>query len=522
MNPDINTTAEAVAPVHSVSLRALLPSASFVGCGDWSVRRACHDSRRVQVGDTFFNCVDTNNAGPEGARNRSASHRHAGEAIARGAAAIVTPRPLTGCPIPQCLFPDPAVAFGRMCHALAGDPGRQVQVVGITGTNGKSTVAWLIRAAISRLAGRCGLMGTIEYDDGCHIVPAPLTTPPAPVVARWLHTLASHGTRFAAIELSSHGLAQGRTAGLPLQVALVTHLSHDHLDYHHTAAAYRAAKERIIEGIVPGGVLVLNRDDERLAGFAATANVPRMGFGTQPQDSSADVCAVSETAGLWGQTLRLTAADQQVTTLTRLVGAHNLSNIAAAVTALLRLGFSLSDIAGVLPELSAPPGRLEEVTGPPGTRIFVDYAHTPDAIERVTTALQQWTRGRLIVVMGAGGDRDRSKRAAMGRAASQADLLVLTSDNPRSEDPAAILRDLAAGVALPREFVLQDPCRRSAIRRAVTSLREGDTLLVAGKGHERVQIHATGTVPFCDAEEITAAVQQLQLWRPSSPARRAA
>jgi UDP-N-acetylmuramoyl-L-alanyl-D-glutamate--2,6-diaminopimelate ligase len=396
---------------------------------------------------------------------------------------------------------------------LNGIPDRKLWTAAVTGTNGKTTVSFLMREMLNRLHGPCGLMGTITYDDGTERVPAPLTTPPGDVFYDWLGRMVKGGCRSVAMELSSHGLDQERTAGLGLDVAVMTNLGRDHLDYHRNTADYLAAKARIMEYLRPGnegigtgrpGTVVLNLSDPNLAGLD-TGEHDTVLFSTLKSAGgrSADLQVVTADLEIQGTRLLLDWRGKELTIDSPLVGRFNVENLTAALAAGLALGLDPKACAAALGGVPQVPGRLERFVLPNGGLAVVDYAHTHDALSAVLTACDELTNQRLLVVFGCGGDRDTGKRPLMGAvAARQSDRAWITSDNPRSEEPGGICRDIMAGfddVDEPRagrRAMIVD--RREAIEIALENTGPGDIVVVAGKGHEDYQLIGTRVIDLDD------------------------
>lgn len=470
-----------------VSLRRLFPDASFVGCAEIAVSVATDRSAECVPGCLFAALPGTKLQGRD----------FVPEAICRGASAILTPTPLPEVPLPQCIVSDARTAYAQLCHALAGWPTRRLGVAGVTGTNGKTSTAWLIRSMLAEAGYKTGLLGTIEYHDGEKSTPATLTTPDAKTLSTWLGSTLANGGNFAAVELSSHALDQGRAAGLLLDVAIVTNITHDHLDYHASAEEYRAAKARIAGLLKPGGCLVLNADDP--GGRSLLDRTPdRCQARTFGIEQPADVIAADIRESADGVQFLLRTSVDQVEISTSLLGRHGVANCLAAACAGLHFGLSLEQIASGIAALSCVPGRLQRIDGGQPFQVFIDYAHTDDALRRVIAAVRSVTPGRVLCVFGAGGDRDRTKRAPMGAAASTADVAIVTSDNPRSEDPQSIMYDILAGCTSPAMHV--DPDREQAIHWALQHAAPEDSVIVAGKGHETVQIVGHRKFPFDDAQ----------------------
>lgn len=393
----------------------------------------------------------------------------------------------------------PAAAL--LARRLHGRPDLNLLTAGVTGTNGKTTVAFLLRQLLDSLQGPCGLMGTICYDDGVQSIPAPLTTPGGTVFYQWLARMRDHKSRSVAMELSSHALDQGRTAGLGLDVAIMTNLGRDHLDYHTDLTDYLRAKARILDLLRPAGegprgkagFLVLNADDPRLASLD-TGDHQVIRFSARPNSTAeADLRVVDAKLSLSGTRLVLDWQGQGLDIVSPLVGRYNVENLTAALAAGLGLGFPAQNCAAALSEVSQVPGRLERIALPSGAIAVVDYAHTHDALAAVLGACDELVESRLITVFGCGGDRDRGKRPLMGEVAARgSDLVWITSDNPRSEDPAAICADILAGyeaASSSRSSGCEVEVDRTAgIEAALAAAGPGDIVVVAGKGHEDYQL----------------------------------
>jgi UDP-N-acetylmuramoyl-L-alanyl-D-glutamate--2,6-diaminopimelate ligase len=486
-----------------VSLRRLFASASFVGCGDVAVSDVSDDSRQCRPGCLF--------AALPGYRTDGLHHLE--EAVHRGAAALLLSRPLPEVPLPQCIVPDVRRAYATLCEALFGYPSRRLGMVGVTGTNGKTTVTWMIRSILEAAGHAAGIVGTIEYSDGIESEPALLTTPCARTLAQWLAATASRATRYAAIELSSHALDQSRAAGTLLDVAVVTNITQDHFDYHGAFDHYRAAKGRIVEQLKRSGLVVLNADDPAAA--AVAGGTPE---GVQVRTygcvEAADVTARDIRCSIDGSDFRLCCGVEEIEIHTPLIGRHNVSNALAAATSALHFGIPLSEIAEGIANLELVPGRLQRVAAGHDFNVFVDYAHTHDALERSICAVRELTAGRVLCVFGAGGDRDRSKRPLLGRAAGLADVAIVTSDNPRHEHPQAIIDEVLTGCRQVEVSLHVDSDRRAAIAWALENAEPTDTVLIAGKGHENMQIIGDERRPFDDAQvcrEILAEMTSRQL-----------
>jgi UDP-N-acetylmuramoyl-L-alanyl-D-glutamate--2,6-diaminopimelate ligase len=470
-----------------VSLRRLLPQARFVNAVDVVARDASESSIGCGPGSVF--------AVIRGSQRDGAAF--VPDAITRGAAGLLTDRPLPDVACPQCIVPDVRSAYAQLCQALAGDPSRQLKVLGVTGTNGKTTVTWMVRSILKRAGLQTGVLGTVEYHDGLHAEPSALTTPAARSLAQWLARMVDAGATHAAIELSSHALHQDRAAGIELQAAAITNITQDHFDYHGNFDAYRHSKSRIAELLADDGVLALNRDDPGSWSvrelISPATRVVSCGLGT-----TADFAGQILEESLTGTRFRLRCEGHAHELRWGLIGRHNVANALAAAAMCTHLGLDDEAIIAGLEHFRAVPGRLERVEAGQPFDVFVDYAHTDDALRRCLQGLRSVTAGRVICVFGAGGDRDRTKRPLLGRAAALADVPIVTSDNPRSEDPLQIIDDILAGLrALDREPAIE-PDRAAAIQTAIELARPGDCILIAGKGHEREQIVGDRRLPFDD------------------------
>ncbi len=464
-------------------LDELLPGAPAV-----DVRGLAYDTRRVQPGDAFF-CV-------RGFTRDG--HELAGEALARGAGALVVDHPL-GLGVPEAIVGDVRAAMAPAAAALHGDPTARLAVVGVTGTNGKTTTAYLLRSLLEAAGRRTGLLGTVTSVVGGQEAPAIRTTPEAIDLQATFARMLDAGDTHCAMEVSSHALELHRADAIHWAVAVFTNLTQDHLDFHPSMEAYFAAKRRLFTGAAAGGaglgaagpgVCVVNVDDRHGARLAAGLDGEVVTVGL---DARAQVRATDVEFDLHGSTFRLDGTELR----SPLPGRFNVLNVLGAVAAVRALGIDDDTIAAALPRAGRVPGRFEAVDEGQPFAVLVDYAHTPDSLENVLRAARPLARGAVWCVFGCGGDRDRGKRPLMGRvAAALADTVVVTSDNPRSEDPEAIIAQVAAGAPQPVEAIVD---RREAIARALESAREGDVVIIAGKGHEQGQELAGGVkVPFDD------------------------
>ncbi|MEJ7656876.1 MAG: UDP-N-acetylmuramoyl-L-alanyl-D-glutamate--2,6-diaminopimelate ligase [Thermoleophilaceae bacterium] len=461
---------------------------------DVPIARLAYSSRDVAPGALFF-CVPG---------FRADGHDFASDAVARGAAALVCERPL-GLGVPEVLVPDVRAAMGPAAARFHGDPSAELRVVGITGTNGKTTTAYLVRALLEAGGVRCGLLGTVTSVVGGREEPVERTTPEAIDLQASFRRMLEAGDRACVMEVSSHALELGRAEGIRFAARIFTNLSQDHLDFHPSMEDYFVAKRRLFRA--PGGdpgASVLNVDDSwgrRLATEVDDAV-------TYAIEAAADYRAREVRFDTTGSSFRCETPEGAVDLRTRLPGHFNVLNALAALTAARALGVELATAARALATAERVPGRMEPVDEGQGFAVFVDYAHTPEALDNVLRAARELTAGRLHVVFGAGGDRDKTKRPLMGRVASAlADRVVVTSDNPRSEDPAAIVEELLVGAG---ESVEREVDRRRGIERALAGAAPRDVVVIAGKGHEQGQELAGGRKePFDDATVAREALRAL-------------
>lgn len=475
---------------------------SLVG-DDVDVRDVHRDSRRVGEGDLFAAIVGAN----------VDATRFVPDVRARGAAAVLAERPTE---LPTLVVPSVRSALGPVAHALAGDPTAKLAVVGVTGTNGKTTTTFLIDAALAALGHRPALLGTVASRAGAVATASSFTTPEADDLARFAKAAVDEGASHLVMEASSHALAQERTAGTRFSVGAFTNLTQDHLDFHGTMEAYGEAKAKLFLTHRPTRSVIHVGD---LFGAALATRLADAGLAvvTVGDVARADVRVIAARFDARGIEATLATPDGELTLTSGLVGRHNLENLLVALGCLVALGVPALDAARALGSAKGAPGRLERVSDPRGVTVLVDYAHTPDALANALAALRPITEGRLIVVFGCGGDRDAGKRPLMGRAAAEgADLVVVTSDNPRTEDPAAIVAAIVPGVReggkLERTqlegddgFVVEVD-RERAIGLALRAARAGDTVLLAGKGHEDYQIVGTTKRHFDDREVAAHAI----------------
>lgn len=441
------------------------------------------DSRRVTPGMLFCAVEGTVYDG----------HTFLADAARRGAVAALVCRPTSEVSLPQVVIRDSRAAAAYAAARWHGNPGARLTLIGITGTNGKSTTVTILRHLLNRQA-TVGMIGTLGAMDGTGTtVPdtGGLTTPGPVELHGVLARLVQRGCDTVVMETSSHALDQRRLAGLVYRAAVYTNLSHDHLDYHADYDAYRAAKMLLSAQLAEGGVEAVNGDDPAWSALPVRPGIRRVTFGERPD---AEVRAEAPAFDVDGTRFVLWIGGDRHDVRLPLLGEFNVSNALGAAAAAWGLGHPPARVAGVLADAPQVPGRMERLAGD-GYVVLRDYAHTPDALDRVLRALRPLVTGRLIVLFGCGGDRDRTKRPVMGRiAAERADLAIATSDNPRTEDPERILDDVEAGMQGTDHLRIVD--RRQAIHDALAMLKPGDCLVLAGKGHETYQIVGTERRPF--------------------------
>lgn len=435
-------------------------------------------------------------------------HDFAADAVAAGAVALVCERPL-GLGVPEYVVADARAAMPPLATRFFGDPSAELAVIGITGTNGKTTVAYLVRQLLAQAGVECGLIGTVEWVVGGKSTLAQRTTPEAIDLQRAMRSMLDAGDRALAIEVSSHALELGRTEGVRYTSAVFTNLTQDHLDFHASLDEYFAAKRRLFESLPQHSVV--NIDDQygrRLADDFPTVTYSALG-------APADYVANGIAFDVRHTSFTLQSPDGEFPVEMRLPGDYNVANALAAVAAVAPLGVSTDRAVAALAECKGAPGRFELVDAGQPFTVVVDYAHTPDSLDNVLAAAAKLPHERLIAVFGAGGDRDRSKRPLMGAAAARhSDVVWVTSDNPRSEDPAAIVAEVRAGcdeqASQSGAFVHEEVDRRAAIEQAIADAREGDIVVIAGKGHEQGQEFADGEkLPFDDVTVAREALERL-------------
>ncbi|MCG8600587.1 MAG: UDP-N-acetylmuramoyl-L-alanyl-D-glutamate--2,6-diaminopimelate ligase [Verrucomicrobiales bacterium] len=454
---------------------------SVVGSLDLDIKGVSYDSRKVSEGDVF--CALTG-LGADG-------NEFVDAAVESGAVAVISEKPNPAeFPVTWLQVRDARSAMGGLASNLQGHPGMEMPVIGVTGTNGKTTTSFLIHYLLESILRRAGLIGTIHYSNGDGIVDAPHTTPESPDLHRLLREMRNHDCRGAVMEVSSHGLSQKRVEGVPFDVGVFANLTQDHLDYHGTMEEYFGAKRVLFEMMDADSrkksTALINVDDafgDRL-NKERFENLTKFTYG---RSANADFRASDLKSDFNGTSFTLSFKERKFLVRIPLIGDFNVSNAVAAIASAYAVGLNLREVISKMPNAPQVPGRLEVVGNRQiSYRVFVDYAHTPDALRNVLSTLRALEPARIITVFGCGGDRDVTKRPLMARAAEEgSDYCVLTSDNPRTEDPAGIIVDAEKGFQGSNYEAVED--RASAIETAINLAGERDIVLIAGKGHEPYQ-----------------------------------
>ena len=481
-----------------MNLRDLLDGlhgATMIGEATVEIREIRNDSREVMPGDLFVAVRGM----------RADGHAFVPVALERGAAAIVVERELPGVAVPQVIVPDGSIALGLLVARSFGNPAQAMTLIGITGTNGKTTTTYIVEAILTAAGFRPGVVGTVEYrwhTGQGHERAAPYTTPTPQILHGALAQMRDAGCTHVVMEVTSSALAMDRVAGMQFAVAAFSNLTQDHLDVHGTMDAYRDAKRRLFSDHLRG-TAVVNVDDPEGAGMAAAATGKVLRVSAAGRE--AELAVVHQDSSVRGIEARIATPRGELAVQARpLLGHYNVENLALAVGIAEALALPHEVIARGVAALPGVPGRVERIANQAELDVIVDYAHTPDALHNVLAAVRPLTRRRLICVFGCGGDRDPTKRPKMGAAvAALADLAIVTSDNPRTEDPRAIIDQILPGV--PRPFAIEVD-RRTAIRVAIAEATPGDVVVIAGKGHEDYQILGTTKHHFDDREEAAAAI----------------
>ncbi|MEE9402093.1 MAG: UDP-N-acetylmuramoyl-L-alanyl-D-glutamate--2,6-diaminopimelate ligase [Desulfobacteria bacterium] len=496
-----------------------VPVMHFAGVEDQIIDSVHYDSRTVRPGGLFVAIQG----------HRWDGYTYIEEAIENGAVAVLTEKEWSGRPsISVAQVENARLALAAVSSAFYGDPCRELCMIGITGTNGKTTTAYLMESILNAAGLEVGVIGTINYRFGGQSFTSPVTTPESLDLMRLLRKMADSEVTHVVLEVSSHALDLHRVAFCEFDVGVFTNLSREHLDYHHDMETYWQCKRELCVGRLGVGskrgraTAVTNWDDLKGKELYGEVSVPclRAGLSDDCEIRAQDINLTKDAASG-----RVRTPEGEFDFTSSLVGKHNVYNILSATGVAIALGLPLDTIQKGIMDLRGVPGRLECVTNDLGLSVFVDYAHTPDALENVLSVLRGLTSGRMITIFGCGGDRDRDKRPMMGATAGRlSDLVVLTSDNPRTEAPEAILAGIVEGTAAVQSHQYElhelakgfetpgyvvEPDRRKAIALGLGAARSGDTVIIAGKGHETYQIIGETTIPFDDRVEAKKILQQL-------------
>lgn len=422
------------------------------------------------------------------------SSKHMDEAIANGALAIVCdmPNPFLK-EIVQLIHSDVAAVEGKIAASYYEHPSQELFMVGVTGTSGKTSVTYLLKHLLDKAGSLTGMIGTIEYVIGDQRRKASLTTPEVVVNHKMLREMRHAGCQACVMEVSSHGLSQGRVDEIEFDAAVFTNLSHDHLDYHHTMEEYAAAKERLFSSLPSDKWAVVNCDDPYGMQMLKKCKASSLTYGFSEK---AMVRCTSFTLSAQNTCFEVSYQKQTATFRWNLIGKHNIQNALAAIGVMLTKGMALQDLVPLFETVPTIPGRLERVGN---SLVFVDYAHKPDALEKVLLFLNEVKKGKLLTVFGCGGERDHAKRPLMAKIAeTYSDLTIVTSDNPRSENPLSIIEEIQKGFLTTNYLI--EPDRRKAIEQAIGFAKKEDLILIAGKGHETYQLFSHKTLPFDDRQ----------------------
>ncbi len=482
--------------LHSL-LHGFDSSIKLDGVPDLPITGICEDSRQARPGDLFIARAGTKTDGKQ----------YALDAAAKGAVAVVTDQPIVAPSLPQIIVANPAAVISPLAEIFHGSPSRALRMLAVTGTNGKTTTAYLVRHILKAAGRKCGMIGTVEVDDGKECREASMTTPGAVDLSRLLAAMRDNGAEACSIEVSSHALHQHRVSGLHFSVAAFTNLTGDHRDYHKTIANYAAAKAMLFDMLEPSAVACVSTGDPKSHRMIRNCRAKIVWWGFAPHaDYRAEEIFIDAT----GSHFALITPKGRVHVDMGLIGHHNIANaLTAAALVGEAYGIEPETIALALTDAAGAPGRLQPVRMGQGFGVFVDYAHTDDGLKNVLNALRPLTPGQLRVVFGCGGDRDNSKRPRMAKVAEKlADVIYVTSDNPRTEDPASIIQQIVTGFRKRRKKPLViEADRRQAIHRAITEAEPGDVVLLAGKGHENYQVVGTEKHHFDDVEEAKQALR---------------
>jgi UDP-N-acetylmuramoyl-L-alanyl-D-glutamate--2,6-diaminopimelate ligase len=456
--------------------------------------RLCDDSRIVESGDIFVAVKGPNVDG----------HDFIPQVLAKGAKFIVC-QSSSSVVIPAkagiqvITVPDSSLALAVLAQAANGNPAEKLTNLAVTGTKGKTTVTFLVRSCFRAAGEKCGLIGTVIYDTGIDVSPAPLTTPDCLTIAKSQSQMLKAGAKYMVIEASSHALDQNRVAAINFKAAAFTNLTGDHLDYHKTTENYLAAKSKLFAMLSPDATAVLNKQSPFAEQIIQCTKAKVIWFAVDEEaDLSAEIHSIDDS----GTTFTIQYQGQSIRIKTPLLGRFNVANHLAAAGLCLSAGLDLKTVARGLSSLDAIPGRLENIKSDAPFTVLVDFAHTDDALDNVLSTLKPLCKARLIVVFGCGGDRDKTKRPRMAKVVEKyADMAIVTSDNPRTENPDDIISQIVAGLKDPASPKIKiEPDRKKAIALAIESAKKNDVIIIAGKGHENYQIIGKQKFPFSDQQ----------------------
>lgn len=484
-------------PVRLEILRRAIHATSVVGSLDKKISSVTFDSREVEPGGLFVAIKGMDVDG----------NRFVEQSIGKGAVAIVSEQERDDSDVTNLRVTDDRAALAKAARCFFRYCDKELTLIGITGTNGKTTTAYLIHSILQHAGINAGLLSTIEYWDGRLRAPSVRTTPESVHLQALLHKMRSNACSHAVLEVTSHALALKRTHGLQFQSAIFTNLSHDHIDFHGTAESYLAAKCKLFESLVPAGTAIVNLDDPAAANILSVSKARHLTFGCRSKN--ADIYAEIKAADVTGTHWHLKFPEKGITVHSCMPGRFHGYNILAAATAGLSLGLSLACIKAGIEAVKNVPGRMQLISAGERGRIFVDFAHTPAALESALESSRAMCQGKLLLVFGCGGQRDQVKRAQMAAVAEVwADKCFITTDNPRSEDPEKIMADIDQGFRRKQKrFLISD--RREAMAAAIHASGPDDVVLIAGRGHELHQeIQGTST-PFDDRVVCRQILQEL-------------
>lgn len=465
--------------------------------GDIQIKALASDSRKVMPGTLFVAIKGYETDG----------HRFIDQAIENGAVALVVEENVDDCAIPMIKVDNSRKVLSLMANRFFESPSEQLDFVGITGTNGKTTTAVLLQSVFEKAGKSPGLIGTINYEWKNHSEEANNTTPDILQLHEILAKMKNDQVQSVVMEVSSHALALHRVEGLKFKVGIFTNLTRDHMDFHKTTEAYADAKARLFQMISEDGVAILNGDDPFFERMKKEAKCKVLTFGIKNPHVDCPIKEIKMHAH--HTTFEIEYAGRKIPVSTHLLGRYNVLNVAAAILTGLEMGVEEDTIRYSIADVHNVPGRVEHIKTSAGFRVLVDYAHTPDALQNVLISAREFTQNKLIAVFGCGGDRDRGKRPEMGRIGSVfSDVCIITSDNPRTENPTLIIDDIIAGVE-PHILYEAIPDRREAIYHALKIARHGDTVVIAGKGHETYQQVGHEKFPFDDREVARECLKKL-------------